>query len=232
MKSLSFYEQAGIVIPGAVLLFGIAVLLPGSRSLLAIDGVTIGGLGLFLILAYALGHAVAAVGNVIEHVFWATFGGMPSDWITYDPPKLLAAEQVEQLRVRVSERIGFECPAPRGLPRARWSPVFAQVYRDALVSAPGRIETFNGNYGLNRGLAASTLCLIPVALLAAPDQWRWPMVGGAALAVAVYLYRMYRFGVHFAREVYLGFLITDRPLARRNDTAQVAADQRDTSKSS
>lgn len=207
MKSLSFYEQAGILIPGAVLLFGITVLVPASRALLTVQGVTIGGLGLFLILAYAIGHAVAAIGNVLERVFWAAFGGMPSDWVTHDPPRLLAAEQLAQLQRRATERFGFECPIPRGLPRTRWTPVFGQLYRAALLNAPARIETFNGNYGLNRGLAAANLCLIPVVLLVMQGSTRWLVAAVAAVATAIYLYRMYRFGVHFAKEVYLTFLL-------------------------
>ena len=89
MKNLSFYEQAGIVVPGAVLLFGLFLIQPDLHDILAKDGITIGALGIFILLAYATGHLVAALGNVLEKVLWWPFGGMPSNWVT-DPNSTLA----------------------------------------------------------------------------------------------------------------------------------------------
>jgi hypothetical protein len=94
MRKLSFYEQIGIVIPGSVLLFGIIVLQPDLRALFTKDGISVGGLGLFLLLAYASGHLVAAFGNMAEVGLWAPFGGMPSNWVTTDDPSLLTEQQI------------------------------------------------------------------------------------------------------------------------------------------
>jgi len=91
MKNLSFYEQAGIVVPGAVLLFGLFLIQPDLHDILAKDGITIGALGIFILLAYATGHLVAALGNVLEKVLWWPFGGMPSNWVT-DPKRSLLNE--------------------------------------------------------------------------------------------------------------------------------------------
>lgn len=66
-----------------------------------------------------------------------------------------------------------------------------------------RIETFNGNYGLNRGLSASCMAL---ALVAA-TQVQWTVVIGFLVLAAVFAYRAYRFGVHYARELYIQFLV-------------------------
>ena len=68
---------------------------------------------------------------------------------------------------------------------------------------PQRIDTFNGNYGLNRGLCAATLAL-GVLYLIAKD---WVVAVGLLCVSATYLYRAQRFGVHYAREMYVQFLL-------------------------
>ena len=64
-----------------------------------------------------------------------------------------------------------------------------------------RIDTFN--YGLNRGLASACLVLLVVALARAD----WRISVGLLLAAVIYGYRAYRFGVHYARELYVQFLV-------------------------
>jgi hypothetical protein len=66
-----------------------------------------------------------------------------------------------------------------------------------------RIDTFNGNYGLNRGLCSGFFALALVAAVHA--QW-YVVIGFLVLAI-VFAYRAYRFGVHYARELYLQFLV-------------------------
>jgi hypothetical protein len=77
MNKLSFYEQVGIVIPGSVFLFGLMFYVPALHDVLAKDGISIGGLGIFVIISYAVGHLLAALGNVIENLHWRLKGGMP-----------------------------------------------------------------------------------------------------------------------------------------------------------
>lgn len=204
MKNISFYEQAGIVIPGSVLLFGLLVLFPDLQPFFENDGITVGGFGLFLLLSYAGGHGVAAGGNLLETVWWSTRGGMPSDWVTSERPRLLTDQQIENMRQQIDVRLGLKLDKIRGLPPKEWSPVFRQVFRDALTNNPGRVEAFNGMYGLNRGIAAALVCLAAVVLVTSPT--RWIVLVALVVAAGVYIFRMDRFGVHFAREVYLGFL--------------------------
>ncbi len=77
MNKLSFYDQAGIVTPGAVFLFGMMFYKPALRDVFAKDGVSVGGLGIFVIISYASGHLLAALGNVIEKLYWRSKGGVP-----------------------------------------------------------------------------------------------------------------------------------------------------------
>jgi len=45
-KNFSFYEQTGILIPGATLVFGLLFFFPEFRALFLSGGASIGGLGL------------------------------------------------------------------------------------------------------------------------------------------------------------------------------------------
>lgn len=205
MKPPTFYEQVGIVIPGSVFLLGVLYFAPTFRALFSADGISIGGLGLFLTISYALGHAVAAVGNLLETIYWSLLGGMPTDWIVTRESRLLGPKQMETLRRLIHTRLGIDVPQLRELNRRDWKPVFGQLYRDVLSCGAGRIDTFNGNYGLNRGLAASVLCLIPVIVLLAPADASH-LIPAATILAAIFVFRMHRFGVYFAREVYFCFL--------------------------
>lgn len=206
MKTLSFYEQCGILLPGSLFLLGLVLLLPSISPILSPAGITVGGLGLFLIVAYTLGHAIAAVGNLLESAFWAIRGGMPSDWFFSKPTRLLSDERARAVRAQITSRLGASATEVEQFTAKGWKSMFAQLYRDVLANNPGRVETFNGNYGLCRGLAAAILALIPLALMYAPFEHRTALLAWMAGGVVVFIFRMNRFGVHFAREVFFNFL--------------------------
>ena len=215
MKNLSFYEQAGVVLPGALFLFGAMFYIPELKDVFAKDGVSIGGLGIFVIISYACGQLLAAVGNMVEKVLWSPQGGMPSNWIVGSNPRLLSAEQISKVHSLVQSRLGLACPVPANLKAKTWIPIFRQIYSDVEKHGkPARGEMFNGMYGLNRGLCAAALALIVVALVQSPPQWK-VAIGLVAVSTA-YLYRAHRFGVHCAREVYNQFLLLPAHNANSN----------------
>lgn len=214
MNKLTFYEQVGIVIPGAMFLFGLMFLLPALYDLLGKDGVSLGGLGIFVIISYAIGQLVAALGNFIENIYWRFRRGMPSNWIAGANPRLLSAGQIAKIEVLATSRLGTSSAPLSQLTGEEWFPVFRQIYSDVeRHGKPGRGDTFNGLYGLNRGLSAAALALAAAVLVLAPGQW---LISIGLLVVAVmYLYRMQRFGVHYAREIYNQFLLLPaRPAAK------------------
>ena len=209
MDKISVYEQVGIVIPGSVLLVGLLFYYPTPEGLLTQNGVTVGQFGIFLLLSYALGHLIAAIGNALEAALWKAFGGMPTNWVTRQSgSSLLSSYQVEMLTFKVRSRLNVSVENIVGLDHKAWWPLTRQIYADVAKSGkPQRIDTFNGNYGLNRGLAASTLVLAIVGI--AQTQIN---VGLSLLVLSlVYAYRAYRFGVHYARELFVQFLILDDP---------------------
>ncbi len=204
MNKITFYEQVGIVIPGSVLLVGLLFYFPALNALLAKDGVTLGQFGIFLLLSYAAGHLIAAIGNLVENLLWRLTGGMPSDWVTKPDASLLSSQQVDLLERKVRSRLGMTIDKVRGLDRKIWWPISRQIYADVAKNGkPERIDTFNGNYGLNRGLSAACLALACVAAL----QAHWPVTIGLIVLSGVYVYRAYRFGMHYGRELYLQFLV-------------------------
>jgi len=204
LNKITFYEQVGIVIPGAALMFGLVLYSPVLQSVLTKEGVTVGELGIFLLLSYAAGHLVAAVGNAGEAPFWWMLGGIPSDWVTRTEPQLLSAPQIDLLESKVSKRLNVKIERIRGLDRKLWSPISRQIYADVAKNGkPDRIDTFNGNYGLNRGLAAASFILACVS--AALNHWSISL--GLLVLSAVYVYRAYRFAISYARELYLQFLV-------------------------
>lgn len=206
MEKLSFYEQVGIVMPGAVFLFGIMFYRPELRDIFAKDSVSIGGVVVFLIISYAAGHLLAAFGNLIETMYWKWKGGMPSNWIVGPKPRLLSPTQITKVEELTATRLGLTPPPFAGLSEDSWFPIFRQIYSDVEKHGKsGRGDMFNGNYGLNRGLCAATLALAVTILIEAPAQWAVSL--GFVGASLVYLYRMHRFGVHYAREIYNQFLL-------------------------
>jgi hypothetical protein len=203
VNKMTFYEQVGIVIPGSVFVFGLLFFFPALQTVLTKDGVSLGDLGIFVLLSYAAGHLIAAIGNMGEIWFWRFFGGMPTDWITRTDTTLLSSAQVElvekklQTRLRINEK-------PRELDPKVWWPISRQIYADiAKNGKPERIDTFNGRYGLNRGLASATFALACVSLA----QGKWSITLALIVLTAIYDYRAYRFGVYYGRELYLQFLV-------------------------
>jgi hypothetical protein len=200
---MTFYEQVGIVIPGSVLMFGLLLLFPTLQSVLTKDGVSLGDFGIFLLLSYAAGHLIAAIGNAAESILWPLVGGMPSDWITRADATLLSATQMDLLEKKLENRLGIKKKI-QGMDRTVWWPISRQIYADVAKNGkPDRIDTFNGNYGLNRGLAAATFALACVTAV----HGKWLVALGLLVLTAVYDYRAYRFGVHYGRELYLQFLV-------------------------
>jgi hypothetical protein len=204
MAKLTFYEQVGVVIPGAIFLAVLVILVPGMQSYVSLSSITAGDFGIFLLAAYALGQAVAAFGNIVEFLWWKPWGGMPSFWVTKPTCSLLNPSQIANLMDKVNSDFNLHLSSIIGTSKDKWGPIFGQMHRAALAIRSDRIETFNGNYGLNRGLATAFLLLFSVSVVVDLYAWKAHL---AMLALAgIYLYRMNRFGIHFAKEVFFVFL--------------------------
>lgn len=74
-----------------------------------------------------------------------------------------------------------------------------------LLGHPDRIDIFNGNYGMFRGISSSILTILVISFI---DNEQQPLVLYLVLVISflLSLYRMHRFGIHYARELYIQFL--------------------------
>lgn len=68
-KAFDAYEVIGVITPGAVVTLLLALQWPEFRALLGQEGLSIGGLGFFVIVAFVLGHLTQA---------WETSSMLPS----------------------------------------------------------------------------------------------------------------------------------------------------------
>jgi hypothetical protein len=200
-RNFDFYEYAGFIIPGSVLVLGLLWLFPDQRALFAKEGITFGELGLFVIVAYAAGQLLQGIGNCIEWT-WSKLAGYPTQ-------KLLAGAYLEpdqQNRLNEALRTRFGIAEPSKLPPVAARSIAREVY--AVVSAAGRaarVDTFNGNFGLLRGVAAAMLVLLVVAAILGKGAW---VLVGLAVLFALALQRMHRFYRLYAIELFVQLLHT------------------------
>ena len=208
MRSFDFYEFAGVVAPGAVALLGITLVHPELlHARVNLGDITVGGFGVFAILAYVAGHLVQGLGNAIEWAWWRLWGGLPTDWVRTSRHQLLAMAQVRTLEAQLGPKLGLlDPPEISSLDARAWFGITRQIY--AAVQGAGRanrVDVFNGNYGLFRGVAAALVVVVGLELIAHRTQNRIALVIGL-VTIGLALYRMHRFGRHYGQEVFMQFL--------------------------
>lgn len=207
MKEFNFYEFVGFLVPGGVLVSGSLLIIPGSNKFLEANGITFGEFGLLLIVAYAMGHLVQSIGNAIEWVWWKILGGMPTDWVRNGKHALISEVQINKLKDKLRADCELDLPQDlKQLSAKNWYSVVRQIH--ATIDREGigdRVATFNGNYAINRGVAAALLALIVIGFLLG-DGLKSQVYTTIVILFGCSLMRMHRFGVHYARELMVKFL--------------------------
>jgi len=204
-RTFDFYEYAGFIIPGAVLTLGLLLFFPEGHELFTKDDVTFGELGIFVVVAYAAGQLLQSIGNLVESVWWKPWGGLPSRRLLAG--HYLSAEQ----RKRLIEALKKDPKLSRDLTttnRTEYGGIVREVY--AIVSGAGkaaRVDTFNGNYGLLRGLAAAFVALIVVACALGKGPYTITVL---AILFLLSIQRMHRFAVHYATELFTQYLLLSK----------------------
>lgn len=202
-NSFDAYETIGIVLPGAIVGLLINYEFPEFSDLLGNDGVTVGGFGLFLIVAYGLGHAVQALGSLLEKVIWFR-SGMPTYWINKDGQSLLTDGQRDQL-CKAVQAIEKNDRSLSSYSQIEWALICKRIY--ARVSAQNksiRIDAFNRTYGVLRGLAAAILLVFLWAITFYFDNPK--MIIFLLIIFFAIAYRMYRYSINYARELFIQFI--------------------------
>lgn len=207
MRQFDFYEFTGVIAPGVILLLTAGLIWPDYMCNIQKLDITLGGFGLALLITYVTGHLLQGIGNVFEWCWWKVQGGWPSDWPRTGKGDLLSKEQVHKLEKQVQIYLGYtDFKFGAQLKAASWYPVFRQIY--ASVRAAGRDDrahTFNGNYGMFRGIVAATLVSI-VTIFIVQGLVAWPFVVTLLVVALLAAMRMHRFGKHYARETLIQFI--------------------------
>jgi hypothetical protein len=199
-RTFDFYEYAGFIIPGAVLVIALVWLFPEGRALFAKEGVTVGELGLFVIAAYAAGQLLQAVGNYLEWIWWKPRGGMPSVQVLCG--KYLSADQHKRLLDALRPVLGGADPCR--LQQSERLAIVREIYSEvAGAGKASRVDIFNGNYGLMRGLAAAFVVIFVLAIFASKG---WAVLCVLAILFLLAAHRMHRYGRHYATELFIQFL--------------------------
>jgi hypothetical protein len=199
-RTFDFYEYAGIIVPGAVLVMALVWLFPESRALFSKEGVTLGELGLFVIIAYAAGQLVQAIGNYLEWIWWKPRGGMPSGQVLCG--KYLSADQHKRLLDALRPVLGDADPCRVQQPERL--AIVREVYSEvAGAGKASRVDTFNGYYGLMRGLAAAFVVIFVLAIVASKGL---TVLCVLAVLFLLAVHRMHRYGRHYATELFIQFL--------------------------
>jgi len=205
MRQFNFYEFTGILLPGVIVMTALTMLLPGWELSVVVKDVSVGGLGIFTVLAYAAGHLVQALGNLFETAWWKCWGGMPTDWLRTQPTRLLAVQQVSILEERLRRQLGLTDFEITSTNASEWYAITRQIYA-AIAGAgrSGRVDTFSGNYGLNRGLVVGLL--VSFFLLFVKASLNWLLAVCILIGTFLAFYRMDLFARHYARELFVQFL--------------------------
>jgi hypothetical protein len=196
------YEYIGVMIPGSVVIFGGIYLYPDLKAVFGSSDMGLGSLGLFLIASLIVGHLIQGVGNVIYNIWWRIRGGMPTDWVLKTNQKIISPTQKDQLARRCTERFNVDIAT---IGSRNWYPVVRQMY--AAVETAGRskrVDSFNRTGGLLRGISAG--CSVFAALIVWSHRDRWELIVLVLIAFGIAIYRMDRFGRHYARELFVQYL--------------------------
>jgi hypothetical protein len=198
-KSFDAYEVIGVITPGTV----VAIEWPLFRTLVNEKSLSIGAFGLFVLVAFVLGHLIQAVGNVIELIIWFP-SGLPTNWVRSTNQTLLTPEQRSAFEAAVAKMEGTAQDISK-ISRGRWLAITTRVYgRLRAARRSDRVDIANRSYGLNRGLSAALLACLAWYLIAHWHDYAALLILAAALCAAVW--RMRRAGVNYARALVLAFI--------------------------
>ena len=155
---------------------------------------------------------VAALGHCLERVWWKLSAGSLTERARKPNSAILTRrEQDATQRKLVELKVLNETESIGSLTREDWWGVTRRIYTHVEdCDATRRIDLFNAQYGMNRGIAAALLILICIVQIRfGLGYWKLQLVliAGALLA----LYRMGRFSSYYATELFRQFLVNSKP---------------------
>lgn len=205
MRQFDLHEFLGYIAPGMLLLFGAWFIWPEAQQKFTADSLSFGEFGLGIVVAYAIGHLIQGLGNLVEKAWWYFWCGMPTDWLRSKKHELIAPAQSDQVEKHVGTMLSDNLFKLATTQEKHWYSITRQVCAAILKAESNKkVDIFLAYYGLSRGIAAVLLFLLVLSLIVHFSAWKIHVVLAALLVLAIY--RMHRFGVIYAREVFVQFL--------------------------
>lgn len=193
-KEFSFYEFVGILVPSTILLFSLNLIISVTHNINIVDFGKIGETGIFIIVCYGFGHILQAIGNIFESIVWFIYGGMPTNWLNKKNrfnSFLFEVDFNQRILNKIKLKFGDDI---NDYGRITYNFLF-------IKEKTRRIDLFNGNYSLFRGLAVSFLIITTIFLFYFPFIYSlYPFI-----IFLLSTLRMIRFANYYAKEVFRTF---------------------------
>lgn len=193
-REFSFYEFVAILVPSVILLYALQLIYEQVLHKQIVDLGKVGETAVFIIVCYGIGHLIQSLGNVFEKIVWWTYGGMPTRWLTNKNrfnKHLFEQSLNKRIEDKIIEKFGSDIKDYGRL-------TYNLLYQKDKTK---RIDIFNGNYSLFRGLAVSFLIITGVCSYYFSLSISFMMLLPFILATA----RMIRFAKYYAKETFYTF---------------------------
>ncbi len=207
MKELNLYDILAVLAPGAVVTVGIITLYPDAGSVLANKSFTIGEFGIVLLVSYVIGNLVAGLGDFLEAGYWRLRGGNPTEAAIHTGCTFVHSREQraieEALRSKGLIAIDEEL---KNLRPQDWRALTRRMYVELEQrNATQRINIFNTQYGMNRGIAAGLTVLLAMLLVRSGlDSWKVELL--LVVCIGLACYRMERFSRYYTGELLRGYI--------------------------
>jgi hypothetical protein len=198
MSSFDAYEYVGVIVPGALPTLAAALLFPELSSFFHSEGFALGDFGIFLIISFVVGHVVQMVGGLIERVE-DSLGMGKADRALKNKEKWFGEAQWMAFESFFADLVPGNPPS---IDKSNYDQAVRTVY--AVVRSDGRadrVDAFNRNFGMCRGLVAGSL--LTIALLLATSGFQnihYAILIFGFLSVPLFV-RMRRFSRLFISEL-------------------------------
>lgn len=193
-KEFSFYEFVGILVPAVILLYGGQLIYEHVQQKQIVDFSKIGETAIFVVVCYGVGHIIQALGNIFESILWFIYGGMPTKWLTTKNRfgnLLFDDAQNQKISDKVKQKYGEGVKDYGRL-------VYNFIFQNEKTA---RVDIFNGNYSLFRGLAISFLFLSIIC----GYYFDWKITLVSTVPFVLSSMRMIRFAKYYATETFRTF---------------------------
>lgn len=193
-KEFSFYEFVGIIVPSVIFLYTAQLIIDFAYQKQMVDFGKIGETTIFIIVCYGFGHILQSLGNIFENILWFIYGGMPSKWLNkkntfgntlFENP--LNQKILEKAKLKFGEGIADYGTLSYNL-------IF-------LKEKTARIDIFNGNYSLFRGLSVSFLLIT----IMCGYFFNWQITALVTIPFFLSVARMVRFAKYYATDTFRTF---------------------------